>query len=411
MDRYAFPLRIGNWATALLAMAMLGGCLTEKRDETSSSGPTLPVANNAPQISGSPQTSVEVGTAYSFAPSATDADGDALTFSVANRPSWASFDSTSGRLSGTPTLGDVGTTSGIAISVSDGNDSASLAAFSITVAMTQTNSAPQISGTPATTVDAGSTYAFTPMASDPDGDSLTFSISGRPAWASFNTATGALTGTPDNGDAGTYSGIAISVSDGEFSAGLPAFAITVNAVVGNSPPQISGTPATSVNEGQDYSFTPSATDADGDTLTFSISGQPAWANFDEATGSLTGTPSAADVGVYANIVISVSDGQASGSLPAYSISVEAISLGSATLSWTAPTENEDGTPLTDLAGYKIYWGTTPGSYTDNATIDNPSVTTYIVENLAPGTYEFVATAFNSTGVESRFSGTATKTIQ
>ena len=89
----------------------------------------------------------------------------------------------------------------------------------------------------------------------------------------------------------------------------------------------------------------------------------------------------------------------------------AISLGSATLSWTAPTENEDGTPLTDLAGYKIYWGTTPGSYTDNATIDNPSVTTYIVENLAPGTYEFVATAFNSTGVESRFSGTATKTIQ
>ena len=125
---------------------------------------------------------------------------------------------------------------------------------------------------------------------------------------------------------------------------------------------------------------------------------------------MSGTPTDADVGVYSNIVISVSDGQETVSLAPFSISVEAISLGSATLSWTAPTQNEDGTDLTDLAGYKLYWGTTPGTYPNSVTIDNPTVTTYIVENLAPGTYEFVATSFNTSGVESRYSGAATKVI-
>ena len=85
--------------------------------------------------------------------------------------------------------------------------------------------------------------------------------------------------------------------------------------------------------------------------------------------------------------------------------------GSATLNWTAPTRNEDGSALGDLAGYKLYWGTEPGSYPNSVTIDNPSVTTYVVENLTAGTYQFVATAFNTSGVESRFSNTATKTVQ
>ena len=210
---------------------------------------------------------------------------------------------------------------------------------------------------------------------------------------------------------GADSAISISVSDGTDTTSLASFSITVNTTETNSAPTISGTPATSINEGNLYSFVPTANDADGDTLTFSISGQPVWASFDTSTGQLSGTPSAADVGVYSNIVISVSDGTDSASLPAFSITVNAISLGSVSLSWTAPTENEDGTLLEDLAGFKLYWGTTPGSYPDSVTIDNPTVTTYLVENLSPGTYEFVATAYNSAGVESQYSGTATKIVE
>ncbi|MEM9690754.1 MAG: fibronectin type III domain-containing protein, partial [Pseudomonadota bacterium] len=102
---------------------------------------------------------------------------------------------------------------------------------------------------------------------------------------------------------------------------------------------------------------------------------------------------------------------AESSLPAFGITVNAVSLGSATLTWTPPTLNDDGSPLMDLAGYRLYWGTQPGVYTDSVTINDPGISTFVVENLTPGTYEFVSTAFNASGVESRYSNTATKIVE
>ena len=181
----------------------------------------------------------------------------------------------------------------------------------------------------------------------------------------------------------------------------------------NNPPAISGSPATSVAEGVSYSFTPSASDPDGDTLTFSITGKPGWASFNTSTGGLTGVPNAADVGVYDRISISVTDSVNTVSLADFSIDVVAAnsSTGSVTLNWTAPTENEDGSTLDDLSGYRIYWGTTPGNYVNSLTIDSPGLTTYVIDNLAPGTYEFVATSVNAAGIESVYSNAATKTVQ
>ncbi len=122
------------------------------------------------------------------------------------------------------------------------------------------NTAPVISGTPAATVAVNNAYSFTPSASDVDAaDTLTFSITNMPAWASFNTSTGALTGTPTAAD--TFSDIMISVSDGTSSASLVAFSITVSAAANNAP-VISGTPATTVTVNNAYSFTPTASDAD-----------------------------------------------------------------------------------------------------------------------------------------------------
>ena len=90
------------------------------------------------------------------------------------------------------------------------------------------NHAPVISGVPLTTVVAGSSYGFTPVASDVDGtSSLVFSVMGAPAWAAFNAATGGLSGTPGPGDVGLTEGIVITVSDGVDYASLPAFAVTV----------------------------------------------------------------------------------------------------------------------------------------------------------------------------------------
>jgi Putative Ig domain len=252
-------------------------------------------------------------------------------------------------------------------------------------------------------------YAFTPNASDPNGNALTYSITNRPSWATFNASSGRLAGTPTSANVGTYSNIVIRVSDGQATAQLPAFAIVVSSAP-NRPPVISGAPPTSVTPGSVYAFQPTASDPDGNPLTFSITNAPSWATFNATTGRLQGTPSAADVGTYNNIVIRVSDASASTGLPAFGIMVVVVATGSATVSWTPPTTNTDGSPLTNLAGYRVRWGPAAGNYPNSVTLNNAGLTSYVVGNLVPGTYYFVVTALNSTGAESQVSNMASKTI-
>jgi hypothetical protein len=178
----------------------------------------------------------------------------------------------------------------------------------------------------------------------------------------------------------------------------------------NTPPAISGAPITTVVAGSAYSFTPSASDANGNPLAFSVQNKPAWAAFNTATGQLSGTPTTANVGTYSNIVISVSDGKATTSLSAFAIAVTQPALGSASVSWSAPTQNADGSPLTDLAGYHIYYGTNANNLTQTINISSAGTTTYVVANLPSGTYYFEVKAYNSSGVESGTSNLASKTL-
>lgn len=84
-------------------------------------------------IQGVPPAGVNYGSLYNFTPTVSGAAGATLTFSIQNKPGWATFSSTNGALSGTPAAGDVGTDADVVISVSDGASSASLKAFSISV--------------------------------------------------------------------------------------------------------------------------------------------------------------------------------------------------------------------------------------------------------------------------------------
>ena len=363
--------------------------------------------NNPPVLSGAPSTKALSGQLYSFTPSAFDPDGQKLTYRVANPPVWATFDSATGKLSGTPSDAQIGTFSNITISVTDGLATSSVGPFSITVE--QGNRAPTISGTPATSVEAGKTYSFTPTGSDPDGNALTYSIVNKPSWATFSTGSGQLSGTPAESAAGEYIDIRISVSDGKLSASLAAFSIVVT--VPNRAPKISGTPVANVNVGQQYRFVPTASDPDGDALTFSIVNKPVWATFNAANGELAGTPGSGNAGTSSNIQIRVSDGKLTTSLPAFSVTVQQVSNGSATLTWQPPTERTDGTPLTDLAGYRILYGTSPGNYTTKISVTNPGLTSYVVNNLSQGTWYFVMTAYDTTGEESDYSDVGSKSIQ
>lgn len=191
-------------------------------------------------------------------------------------------------------------------------------------------------------------------------------------------------------------------SEGTPSTGGPG--------AGNAPPTIQGQPSANVMAGQAYSFQPSASDPNGDTLTFSVTNLPAWATFNASTGRLTGTPSAADVATYSNIRISVSDGQASASLNAFAITVADTVVGSATLSWSPPTENSDGSSLTNLAGYRVHYGRSPTQLSQTVEITNSSLSTYVVENLSSGTWYFAVVTVNTGGTTSVLSNVAAKTI-
>ena len=90
--------------------------------------------------------------------------------------------------------------------------------------------------------------------------------------------------------------------------------------------------------------------------------------------------------------------------------VEGTGKGTALMSWTSPTDNTDNSTLTDLAGFKIYYGTFPGEYDKTITINNPGLSSYLVENLASSDWFFVMTAFNKSGIESAYSAEVYKEI-
>jgi len=168
----------------------------------------------------------------------------------------------------------------------------------------------------------------------------------------------------------------------------------------NTAPEIGGSPAPGVTAGGFYGFVPTAADADGDTLSFTISGKPHWADFDALNGALYGTPADTDVGLYDGIEIMVSDGQEQVSLPGFSIDVTPVSLRSVTLLWEPPLENEDGTVLTNLAGYRIYDVDEYGTFNLVAELANPGLTRYVIEGLLPGIRAYSLTAMTGNGTES-----------
>ncbi|HEY7639428.1 MAG TPA: putative Ig domain-containing protein [Steroidobacteraceae bacterium] len=366
--------------------------------------------NDAPTISGSPATSVAPGSLYSFTPTTSDPNGDPLRFAISHKPNWASFDQVTGKLSGTPGTSNAGTYANIVITATDGSFHVSLAPFAITVGGSSANHAPTISGTPPTSVSAGQAYRFQPMAADLDKNTLGFSIQNKPVWATFSSATGLLSGTPTAANVGSYAKVVISVSDGKASAALAPFTITV-AAAANKAPTISGTPPASVNAGSLYTFRPAAADADGDTLTFAIANRPAWATFNAATGQLSGTPTSTSVGTYANVVISVSDGKTSAALAPFAVTVADMSNGAASLTWIPPTQNTDGSALTNLAGYRIVYGVSASQLTQTIQVTNAGMSSYVVENLAPGTYYFAVRAYTQGGAESADSNVVAKIVQ
>jgi len=364
-------------------------------------------------ISGKPATSATMGQAYAFTPTVSDPGKRALRFGIWNKPTWAHFSTSSGEISGTPAAANVGAQTNITIFVTDGVSTAQLAPFTLTVHPPAADK-PTISGTPATSATVGQSYSFSPTVSDPGKLTLRFGIWNKPTWAAFSTSNGHLSGTPAAANVGTQANITIFVTDGVDRASLKPFSIKVSpAATAADKPSISGTPATSVVAGSTYKFQPTAKDPDGKALSFSVQNKPDWATFSIASGLLDGTPTTTQTGNYGDIIISVSNGQSSAALPAFTITVSqgtTAATGSATIDWVPPTANTNGSKLTDLAGIRIYYGTSAANLSQMVQVTGSAQTSTTISNLAAGTWYFAGVAYTSAGTQSAMSQVVSASI-
>jgi len=174
--------------------------------------------------------------------------------------------------------------------------------------------------------------------------------------------------------------------------------------------ELGATPPSTAVVGQLYSFKPTAKDSSTRVLNFSIQNEPAWTTFNTSTGELAGTPITMDSGTRSNVVISVSDGSESAAMPSFSVHVLPQLSNGITIAWTPPSENTDGSSLTNLAGYRIHYGNDPSKPGQTIEIYSAEMSAFTITGLSPGTWHFAISALNSESIESNLSATLTMMI-
>ena len=298
--------------------------------DTQSFSLTVSNTNDAPVISEIDDRIIREDYFFRYIPSASDVDGDTLSFSLNdNKPSWlAIFDSKTGELRGTPTNDDVGDHE-VTITADDGNGGTDTQSFTLTVS--NTNDAPTIiSEVSDAIIDEGKVYNYTVSANDIDaGDSLTLTATVSKdgtkvtnSWLSLIDASDGnwlLSGTPTNDDAGDHE-VTITADDGKGGTDTQSFTLTVSNT--NDASVISEIEDQTVKEDDPYSFTPTTTDDDiTDIFRFSLSdNKPSWLEIDSETGELRGIPTNDDVGDH-EVTITADDGNGGTDTQSFTLTV------------------------------------------------------------------------------------------
>ena len=260
---------------------------------------TVAAANHPPVITSAPVVSGTEAVSYRYQLVATDPDGDGLTYTLTPFPSGMTV-TAAGLLAWTPSAAQVGAQP-VTVGVSDGKGGAASQSFTITVAAANhppvITSAPVVSGTEAVS------YRYQLVATDPDGDGLTYTLTPFPSGMTV-TAAGLLAWTPSAAQVGAQP-VTVGVSDGKGGAVSQSFTITVAAA--NHAPVITSPPALSASEARPYTYQVTASDADGDPLTFTLAQAPAGMTI-STTGLAAWTPTALQAGPQ-DVVVRVADGR------------------------------------------------------------------------------------------------------
>ena len=302
---------------------------------------TVSGTNQPPVITSPGDQSDAEGTAVTLALVASDPDGDALSYSAPGLPPGLSVDASTGDITGTVSIGAAaGSPYSVTASVSDGGLSSSV---SFTWSVSGTNQPPAITSPDNQSTAEGTVITLALVASDPDGDTLSYSAMGLPPDLSVDAGTGDITGTVNfTAATGSPYSVTASVSDGALTAST-SFTWTVSDT--NRPPVITSPGDQSDVEGTAVTLALVANDPDGDTLSYSATSLPPGLSLDASTGNITGTVSVgAAAGSPYSVTASVSDG---------------VLTASATFTWTVSETNQppvimspgnqsdtEGTPVT-----------------------------------------------------------------
>jgi len=165
-----------------------------------------------------------------------------------------------------------------------------------------------------------------------------------------------------------------------------------------------------VRVGSLFELQPAATDADGDALTFSAENLPPWASFDSSNGRISGTPGADDVGAYESITIAVADAAHSTVTSPFTITVNGTGAAVATLTWEKPLARVDGSPLDDLAGYRIVYGREANDLDHSVFVEGADQCSYEFDSLSSGVWYFAIIGVSASGLEGPPTTPAMKSI-
>jgi uncharacterized repeat protein (TIGR01451 family) len=233
---------------------------------------------------------VDENTLLSFIISATDPDGDTVSYSANDLPAGADIDATTGEFTWTPDYDASGSYDVEFIATANGlTDSET-----IKITVDNVDRAPELYSIGNKNVDENTLLSFIISATDPDGDTVTYSANDLPAGADIDATTGEFTWTTEFGDAGSYDVEFIASANGLDDS--ETIKITVGGI--DRAPELDQVGNKMVNEDALLNFTISATDLDGDTVTYSANGLPAGATLDDVTGEFSWTPGFDDAGSY-----------------------------------------------------------------------------------------------------------------
>jgi RHS repeat-associated protein len=366
---------------------------------TQSFNVTVRAVNLPPVITSEPPTQAGAGQSYTYAIQANDVDGDSLTYSLTAGPAGMTIDPNSGLIQWTPTTAQAGTQSATFL-VDDGQGQSATQSWNVVVSATPLPLPPTITSTPSLAATVGQPYTYQVTATDPQNETLTYSLVQVPSGMTIDPGSGLVQWTPGTTQTGSQT-VKVIATNQDSVAAYQTFALNV---IVNQPPVISSTAPTTITAGLLYAYDVQATDPDGDPLTYTLTTGPTGMTLD-SSGRLRWTTGIPNIGT-AHVGLTVDDDRGGSVAQSFDVSVEADTQAPKVNLSFSPNPADLGSKVTFLVSAADNVGVTALDLTVGGTpvaLDPTGRATLTMNNA--GDISIVATASDAAGNIGTASGT------